>query len=295
MGELGQDGSPSQIDSVVTSAVAVASDEEQRVRLGILRTRVALKRLQFAMAARLADSTLARAPVTGSLQHLRSISALYALRGRAEDAAKAMERAADVEATRADASQRTAQGLRREVARLTVFAAVGMRDSIAASVERVEMQMQQWIPPQQQAAWRDAALTQPAALASSSLGRLVEWSPRPAGRYLLALRYDADRGNATGVRARLAALDRARAAYRPSDISLDAVVSEARARLDIGDTTAAVASLDGAIRSLPARLGSLLRDASSAASLVQLMRLRGAVGGPTAARWRAAADTLWSR
>ncbi|HET9424391.1 MAG TPA: hypothetical protein VFO55_03390, partial [Gemmatimonadaceae bacterium] len=82
------------------------------------------------------------------------------------------------------------------------------------------------------------------------------------------------------------------------DIGPDAVHLEARVLLAVGDTAAAIASLDRMLDRLAFRTPGMLNKPVEMGGLMRAMGLRGdlaAAGGErTAARWSTAREILWS-
>jgi hypothetical protein len=107
------------------------------------------------------------------------------------------------------------------------------------------------------------------------------------------------RGDTVEVRRVFAELWAARRTFDAADVALETAYPEAWTLLTIGDTGAAVASLDAALGSLPKREHDLLVDVAAAGALVRAMALRAELAANrtdrvTAVRWARAVAVLWS-
>jgi hypothetical protein len=176
----------------------------------------------------------------------------------------------------------------------------GSADTIRAIAARIDETLSSFVAAAQVDAVRKSALMRPLTLAAPVLGAkpLADLGPTldPFG---LALRAFA-RHDMPKTRRFLDSLAVLHADYAPGEITMDAVYGEAWLRAQIGDSVAASAMLDKALRGLPAALPSILGSSVVAFSLVRVMALRAEMAAQTgqtalAKKWAKAVIQLWGR
>jgi hypothetical protein len=106
-------------------------------------------------------------------------------------------------------------------------------------------------------------------------------------------------GNKAGTKALLDSVAKNRVGLAPGEVTIEVVYPEAWLRAYVGDTAAAVSSLDNVLRGLPAALPSILAGPPIAASLVRAMAYRAVLASKahdteTAKKWANAVLQLWN-
>ena len=298
--ELSQELTPRRAgDASALGAVAEArrltADGTPELGLMFRELRLRLKVGEWVRARSLAESLLAGPPAE-SAEASALLAGAAALLGRVEEAAHHLADASvgaeywsavggrelEVPATTAD-----------QAARLLVYASFGWpRPAMDSLSGAVAAQVDTWRDPRNRDAARSQLLDRATALGWPSL------SSR-GGNYLLDMQQLGSAGDMAAVVQHLAVIDSLRWAAVPGSITVDAVLPEARLRLLVGDTAAAVRELDGVLEHLAAVDISLLGQVPQAASLVRAMVLRGrlaaAAGDAARARhWLAVVDELWT-
>ena len=115
---------------------------------------------------------------------------------------------------------------------------------------------------------------------------------------LFRSQYAYSRGDTSAVRQLLEHLASAHAAFRPGDLTLDAIVPESWLLAAMGDFPAAIRRLDPTVNATRYFDPNNLDDFTRAALMVRSMRLRADLAqctGDAAARlrWQSVADALW--
>jgi tRNA A-37 threonylcarbamoyl transferase component Bud32 len=276
------------------------TERADRVRLDMARLRLLLKGARYAAARRLADSLLRSTPdpTPAEADWLKGAAALT---GHVSETARLLERSAS------EAPVRTTDARRVEVpssvlatARaLLGYASFGVpADSVRALHRRTEDLVRQWVEPARRPAVRNALLTLPALLAFPALGTEPVDTAGVRDDYLVALRQRLVHGDTAAIREQFARLAAARQMLRPGDVSVDAAFAEAQILLGIGDTTAAIATLDASLGAVPGMDDRVLRVVPMTAALVRSMALRAELAArrgdrATARRWAAPVVELW--
>ena len=287
------------------------SDEDRyaaQLRLGIDQVRLYLRLSRFDQAGVLADSLLA-VPLPKSDQAVRDLwignqlAPLAALRGRPLEVIElSLKATPDYQFFLPTGQVAT---LPRSVVpdqlALDAYAASGgAGDSVLTFAARVSDKLSALLPPAQVPAFRDGALMRPLTLAAPVIGAKPVADLGPTSQtFVLALKAYASR-DIPHVRRLLDSLSELHADYAPGEVTMDAVFTESWLRAQIGDTAAATASLDRALRGLPAALPSLLANLGVAFSLGRVMALRAELAArkkqDTLARsWATALLQLWGR
>jgi tetratricopeptide (TPR) repeat protein len=301
-------GSPSALAEVHRAReLSTAAIEQLELRRS--EVRLLIKKGDFAAAGAAVDSALmstesvrARSPSASSSDEEATwvLASLAALTGRAITAADLLYSVRDDAVFRLPngAAYRPPPDVAGTAQRLLAFAATGAPpDSIRELRERLERQIESYVPAVSRDSVRVALLARPLSLAVPILGpdfivTLPRWSPG-----LVPHQQALARGDTADVRKRLDADQEPRRAFAPGAVMLDRSYQEAWLRLAMHDTTAAIKQLDAALEALPTVGTSLLEQVPTAAALAHTLRLRAdiaAARGETviANRWRSAAAAL---
>ncbi|MGZ8411988.1 MAG: protein kinase domain-containing protein [Gemmatirosa sp.] len=269
---------------------------ETRTRVDVAEIRLLLKLGRFDEARRAADALLARPPASPAEAADLAIAA--SLTGRATLAAEHARTAAASAAEERAELRGLSPSLLAAARAHEAYAAEGqVADSILALRARVERLIASELPADRRDATRQALLAPVLGLAVPVLGTRAMRDVDPRGDYLLELTAAAARGDTAFVRQRFVSLAAARQALRPTDLSLDAIYLEGWLHAWAGDTAAAIATLDGALESLPGYGTYMIGDVSQAAALGRAIALRAELAArgndpARAARWGAALVAL---
>jgi DNA-binding SARP family transcriptional activator len=301
MGRIRQvrQGEPSAF-AEVARARALATDPEQRLRLGVAQVRLHLRVGDFASARAAADSVLRQWPRPGPLD-AQYLAPLAVLTGRAAQAAALMGTAAP------QREYFTPRGGRRvdvpvPIAQaegdVLVYAALGMLAEHQQAEARAERLVGAWIGDPARREMARTALLNDSHRISRAYGTrggipLTEPDPGVEMQQMLA------GGDAAGVRARLAAMAEALGTRRPGDRDLSYLFPEAALRLAVGDTAGALTELDRTLVALEALPINVIDKPVETGALLGMMRLRAQVAAArgdarTAATWRNALAALWA-
>jgi hypothetical protein len=125
---------------------------------------------------------------------------------------------------------------------------------------------------------------------------------REAGRAVDKLFFSQEafsRADSARAREMLVAAARERTGRRPGDTSADYVFQEAWLRTQVGDTAAAVGSLDAALGALPTFAATSFFDLGVVGSFARMIGLRAEIAAKsgdvkTARRWADALSQLWA-
>ncbi|HET7232684.1 MAG TPA: BTAD domain-containing putative transcriptional regulator [Longimicrobium sp.] len=291
-------GEPSAF-SELARARALATDSAQRLRLGIAQVRLHLHVNDFARARAAADSVLGEWDHPGP-RDARYLAPLAVLTGRTAKAVELMRTAAP------ELNFWTPRGRKVDVpvpivearSEAAAYAALGMVPEYQQAEARVERLVGAWFgDPARREFARTALLNWMRRLSTAYGARggapIAEPDPEVEMQQMLA------RGDAAGVRARLAAMTEALGARRPGDRDPSYVFPESALRLALGDTAGAVTELDRmllALEALPIDVNDKIEETGA---VLGMMRLRAQVAAAqgdarTAATWRNALGALWA-
>lgn len=246
----------------------------------------------LAAAKRLADSLLAANPPGKSGAPLL-LAGLAALTGRAALAAGYSR----------EPGAYSARGvpplLVQDGAALLAFASLGgPRDSLLRLEREVIQRLNRDVPPGDRGAAREewlghAAITAFPEARLEALGSLAGGASPTASMLAAWIA-----GDTLAVRGELARLRRQRAGIDPAEISFDFLYPEAALLAMLGDTTAAIAWLDGTLQALERTGSEQLAVPWQAGPLLRAARLRGRLGRApdesTARAWTDAVAILWA-
>jgi hypothetical protein len=282
--------------SALSRAKTLATDQPQRLRLGVAETRLYLKLGDLARAAGLADS-LINANASERGDGAASLAGLAAFTGRAGRAATFMQ-----------ASGRSWYHFGRvpppleDVAiSLTIRAALGIcDDSLAILHQRVESGLEVYVSAERRAATRSALLERPTMLAVPCRGPSSALAQVGGASRLLRMQQLLARSDTVALRAQFDSLARIRAGARSGEVSIDVAFQEAWLLAAMGDSVGASRYLDGSLTALPTLSSFTVTEPAIAAAVGRSMALRAelaaAVGDrATATVWAGRVLTLWSR
>ena len=302
-GEFGATGGAG--DSAVLrirDAARRATDHGDRVRLASTALRLLVKRERFTEAAALADSLLTATP-DPTTEEAPYLAAAAALTGRASLAAALARRAAPDEViwSPEGAVLPVPLPLRETALALEAFAAVGApADSLDALLQVALRQLSGYLAGARREA-ADAAL-----LDRTRVLLFPDDRSRPTPRtrksvdYLVLLHEAVRSHRPAEARAMMARVAEQRRDRPFGRVAVEGAIAEALAELGMGDTTAAVARLDGYLDGLGGAGIDLTERTVAAGSLVRLLALRArladAQGDRPMARRRAGdVLALWGR
>jgi tetratricopeptide (TPR) repeat protein len=279
----------------------LSTDSAQLLRLAGAEVRLFLKTEQFARAAQLSDSLLAKPTedVT-DISTLLGLAGLAALRGDAARSADFMRRAApNYTFTTPKGNEWT---MSRPVAEPALaylaYAAVGApADTLRALEDATRTSLDQFAPPERRMEFALATMLRPSMLAFPVTGATWIHGQGDQPTPLLTLQRMMVAGDTLALRARLDSYVVDRAAYRAGDVSIDQIYQEAELRLAIGDTVEATQLLDRSLSAIPTLGLELVHHVAESAALVRAMALRAALARHAgdrriADRWGAAVAAL---
>ncbi|MEO6209099.1 MAG: serine/threonine-protein kinase [Gemmatimonadaceae bacterium] len=279
----------------------LASDEGDRRRLGVLRTRLLLYSGDFAGSRALADSmlTAATAPTPTDADALK---ALAALTGHQTRMVELLRTEAPLVRFLSPANQLVQPPLPVAESAQTMlgYASLGASaDSITAAKQRVERAVISYVPAANRTAVREAVLNMPLTLSYPITPGLSLARAGGNGDYLLDIQRAAANHDTTSVHEQLRAIGRLRALDAPGELSIYLTYQEAWLLLQVGDSVAATRELDGSLTALPSLGPYLLDFVQDPAFLVRAMALRSDLAAKagdqrTAQHWASAVSELWS-
>ena len=277
-----------------------------QIRLGIAQVRVYLQLSRFEPAGVLADSLLSLPipkadPATRDRWINYELVPLAALRGRPLQVIDLSLRATPNYPLLLPTGQVAflPRAIVPDQIALDAYAqSGGAADSVTAISARVSDKLAALVPSAQVAGYRDGVLMRPLKMAAPVVGAKPIARLGPSEElFVIALKAYASR-DIPRVRRFLDSLSALHSDYAPGEITMDAVYPESWLRAQIGDTAAASAALDRALRGLPAALPSILSDPAVAFSLGRVMALRAELAAKKqnarlARSWATALLLLW--
>jgi len=291
-------GDPSCLDSLRRARTLARSPEE------VLRVGASLvwMQLKFSvpedsagiLTARLLADSLLRAYRPGNAPNAGGLASLAALTGRATLAAQYSRDPSGFVAREIPAS------LKDLAYPFLTYAAVGgPPDSLVALEARMVAALNGIESSEERTALRLEWLARPATLAFSNV-RLTSLNTLAGmGDYLVDAEVASTRHDTSAIDSILAGVALARRAFRPSDLTFDALLPEAWLLLSIGKDQQAAAWLDPTLGALRFMAPQVLATSDRAGPFVRAAALRailatrlGDVG--TARRWARVVDILWS-
>ncbi len=267
----------------------------QNVRLAAAQVRIHVKRSEFALARRLADSILARhTEAAPSPEIARFLSGLAALTGHPGRNAQFMT----IWTSPRVAAAGIQPPLNEAASRFFTRAAPGLcDDSVSANLAAFDRALASYSAPNRRDQIRGIAVARATALAfpcmrNNALAGLAPVTPLDRAQRAFAAR---DYRRARAVLDSLAVM---RANYRPGDIALDHTVQEAWLRASAGDSAGALRQLDLVLEALPTLSALAVREEAQSAAVGRAMVLRADLAiarndSPAARRWASAVLDLW--
>ena len=295
---LGLLGNPSAPDSM-HAARALATTPEDRIRLGVTEALMLVlggtpPDNRVSVAKTLIDSLLASAGLAMNRSDPWDLATIAALTGRASRAA-AFARLP---------SPRTAfalpPGLASDALALLAFGSLGGPvESLSTLEKRVSEGIATGIEPNGRVAARMEWLARPGTSAFFEYAFPSLPELRGFGDYLVEAQLALQAGDTAGVQRQLSDAAAGRAWMRPSDVSLETLLPEARLLAAIGLDRAAAERLDPTLSALSAVSLDFIRSPVGAGLLVRSMAFRAELAhragdSATAARWAAPVVILWS-
>jgi tRNA A-37 threonylcarbamoyl transferase component Bud32/tetratricopeptide (TPR) repeat protein len=282
-------------------ARALATDNAERRRLGVMRTRLLLMSSDFVGARALADSMLAAASGNDPVES-DALKPLAALTGRVQRTIDLLKtEAPDVRFLSSTGRIIQPPLAVTEAARAMLgYVSLGApADSIGAARQHVERALESYVPSGERPVVREAVLNWPLTLTYPVTPTLSLQREGGGGDYLLDIQRAASRQDTPAVRTLLRAIGSTRGLDRPGELSIYLTYQEAWLLLQVGDTVVATHELDASLNALPALGPNLLDDVQDAAFLVRAMALRSDLAARagderTANRWGTAVAELWA-
>jgi tRNA A-37 threonylcarbamoyl transferase component Bud32/tetratricopeptide (TPR) repeat protein len=285
----------------VRTAVPLAHDAAQLLRLGAAEVRLLVKLERFGeahdAAVRLLDA--GPPPDPESAEMLASVAALVG-RG-AQVAAWSNVAASRYVVLGPDGAPFDAPlPVKVAVVRLLVAAALGAPpESLRMAHLRARRVIDSYYEANVRVEAYQALLARPERLAFAEAQVLPVARPERDADYIGQMQWDLAAGDTAAVRAAFSRQRELRASsrLRPGDIVPEGLLLEAQLLLAIGDTGAAVALLDPPLEALPSLGSELLLEVPQAAALVRVMALRARLAAArredeTARRWDQAVAEL---
>jgi tetratricopeptide (TPR) repeat protein/tRNA A-37 threonylcarbamoyl transferase component Bud32 len=290
--------------AAVQRARALTHDPEQVLRSAVAEVRLLFKLERFADAAALADSVLAAAPAEPGPLAARRFAGLALLTGRVYDAAQLLRLSAPLDTPITWDGVEVPDApipVKQAGLALLAYASLGApAESLRALKARVDQRVSSWAGPVSRERLRLAVLHVPMGLAFESIGLSDVHRADAGGDYILEIQWALAHGDTAAARAELARQAALRTRSRAGDVAVDGTYGEARALLQLGDTTAARALLDLSLQALPSLGTYLLEQPEQVGCAVRAMALRAELASragdeATAARWARAVTTLWTK
>jgi hypothetical protein len=265
------------------------------LRLRARKVRVHFKREEFAAARILADSILRMPAGPESYDELVWVAALI---GRADLVAHYWQQSSISNAGMAGGIVHPA--VAKPANKYFTYAALGICEpQLSAARAQLESALGSYIAKDIRDSVRSDLTDRAARLAMPCTKGKNLHGAEPASDKLVVAQYAFARGDSTRARQMLLAIAADRKGRRPGDTSADYVFQEAWLRTQVGDTAAAVASLDAALGALPTFGATTFFDGGVVGSFARAMLLRAEIAaktgdGQTARRWADALSQLWA-
>jgi hypothetical protein len=298
--------SPDELSALAQNARALqmATNSTQRLMLARTQVRLLAKAADWRAAAAFADSlfTAMPHPVSDTMAAMVGVAALTGRIALTAEIIRAHPTSSIFQFSAADGTPiELKPAVQQDILTMYAYASLGAcTDSLRDLPRRLDVVLQSRVAATRRRAVRDALLGNTLAFAVPCLGPRFLSGIDDGGDKVIAMEQALARGNANSVRAQFAALQPGRAADRPGDLAIEYTYIESWLLAQIGDTTAAIAHLDGSLNALPTLGRYLLDRPSQAAGLVRAMGLRAELAAATgdrvaARRWGSAVATIWAR
>jgi serine/threonine protein kinase/tetratricopeptide (TPR) repeat protein len=282
--------------AAIHRARSLASNADQRVRIGGREVLIRFKRSEFPLARTLADSVLAEAD-DSVYTDLRLLGGLAGLTGRLS---RATIFARISGAYLPSSGPEIPTSLSAPAAAFFTSAAFGI---CGPATDRIEQELDRDISSAFSEDDRERARAElksrPISLLAPCTNGLASLKIPNSTDKLVRMQQALARHDARLLKALLDSATAMTRMQRPSDLSLDYAYQLSWIRLASGDTASAIQYLDIALGALPSLSSASLRDIAPAAAAVRAMALRAELAATrkdpqTARRWASAVVALWS-
>ncbi|HEX6573855.1 MAG TPA: serine/threonine-protein kinase [Gemmatimonadaceae bacterium] len=309
--DTGASSALSEITKARAAAAATSKDASgfrRNLRLAATRVRLLVKAEQFDAAAALADSVLTWRTPNGLTEAesdamLDDLAGLAALTGRLRKVITLEQsKNGDYPGVRLANGEieRLPNELARDAVALESYASLGApADSIIAARNRISTKLASLLPDSKVSQVENALFSRWLALAAPAVG------PEPAASLdvnesaIKAMKAIV-RGDRSGARRIIDSMEASHSASAPGEVTIDVVFVESWLRTAVGDSAAAMRSLDKSLGGLTRASTIFVARPALAGALVRAMILRADLAAkagdrPTADRWRNAAASLWKK
>ena len=286
--------------SEIRRAYDLARDARSRLLTGAQEVRLLVRARRFGEARAVADSLII-AGDPRSTEEIETLAALSTLRGNARRAIAFLAMSTDGSKVRLTDGRPWAVPV--TVAEpwkaLEVYSAIGRSpNSITAARDRLEDVIRRDVAPDNIPIVRVSLMMRQLSLAAPVVGAHVLDGLDPGKNITASLIHHVATADTAALRHALVAVDTLRRFRDAPSLSLDGAFLLSWLRLVAGDTAAAERQMDTMLEQLRPLTEGPLTDLVGSALVVRLMRQRADVAArrgqiAVAARWRAAADTLW--
>jgi hypothetical protein len=286
------------LDSAVTLVLATEHNATRSidvVRLRAHKVRFHFKRGEFVAARILADSILR----TGQPESYDELQWVAALIGRADLVAHFWKNSLTSNAGMVSGG-RVHPAVAGPANKYFAYAALGICEPHLSNARaQLESALGDYLTRDIRDSVRSDLTDRAAMLATPCTKGKNRNAPRRGSNWLTLAQVAFGRGDSARARGILVAAAAERSGRRPGDLSADYVFQAAWLRTQVGDTAAAVASLDAALGALPTFGGSSFEDVGVAASFARAMALRSEIAtkrgeAAVARRWAVAVNELWA-
>ena len=292
-------GAPSAVDEI-RRARDLAREPRSRLLTGAQEVRLLVRAHRLGEARALADSLMEVAQPHAT-DEIETLAALATLRGDARRAIRFLAMSTDGSQVRLTDGRPWPMPVTVVMPwkALEVYSAIGRSsDSIVSARNRLEAIVRRDVAPDIVPIVRASLMMRQLTLAAPVVGAGVLDDLDPGRNIVAGLIRTVAASDTAALRRGLRAVDTLRRARDAASLSIDGAYVFSWLRLVAGDTAGAERQMDTVLEQLRALSDGPPTDLTGAAVVVRLMRLRADVasrrGDPAlAARWRAAADTLW--
>jgi hypothetical protein len=282
--------------SALERAKALATEQEQRARVGASDVRLHLKLGDFSRAAAIGDSVLASTPAATGRTALELVG-IAALLGR-EHAAIAYQRASGESVS--EGGTLAVPLIEDASTALFMRAAFGVcDDSLRTLRARVTSLLESYVSPSQRETARAGILARPTQFSVECLGAATSLDLSGDLSMLLQAIQTLGRNDLRRAGTQLDSLQRRRRSSRPGEISLDYALTEAWLHATLGDSATAIHQLDLTLTALPTLRTEIVLEPGMAAAVGRSMAFRATLAarmgdGGAAAMWASRVLTLWA-
>ena len=292
-------GAPSAVEEI-RRARDLAREPHSRLLTGAQEVRLLVRARRLGEARALADSLMEVAQPRAT-DEIETLAALATLRGDARRAIRFLAMSTDGSQVRLIDGRPWPMPVTVVMPwkALEVYSAIGRSsDSIVSARHKLEAIVRRDVAPDIVPIVRASLMMRQLTLAAPVVGAGVLDDLDPGRNIVAGLIRSVAASDTAALRRGLRAVDTLRRARDAASLSIDGAYVFSWLRLVAGDTAAAERQMDTVLEQLRALSDGPPTDLTGAAVVVRLMRLRADVASrrgdlALAARWRAAADTLW--